>query len=80
MNGYDSMMMKTPILDKDMKIRYSKDYSFLQSMYKSDIQMLRRGREITMPSDYDGTWEEADVTMEELQEYVKQGYAIKINC
>ncbi len=63
-----------------MKIRYSKDYSFLQSMYKSDIQMLRRGREITMPSDYGGTWEEADVTMEELQEYVKQGYAIKINC
>lgn len=63
-----------------MKIRYSKNYSFLQSMYKSDIQMLRRGKEITTPSDYGGTWEEADVTMEELQEYVKQGYAIKINC
>lgn len=63
-----------------MKIRYSKDYSFLQSIYESDLHMLRQEMEVTMPSDYGENWEEADVTMEELQEYVKQGYAIKINC
>ena len=63
-----------------MKIEYSKDYNFLQSMYESDIRSLRRGFPVTMNSDYSGTWGDADVTIEQLQEYVLKGYAIRINC
>ena len=64
-----------------MKIKISKDYSFMQSMYKYDAKRLREDYEsVTFYSDYGGTWEEADVTLEQLKEYVERGYAIKINC
>jgi len=63
-----------------MKIKYSKDYNFLQLMHESDIRSFRRGFPVTMKSDYSGTWEDADVTIEQLQEYVCKGYAIRINC
>ena len=62
-----------------MKIKFSKDYSWLKATYDSDRKRFRDGEELTFFSDYSGHWETADVTLEELQEYVKAGYAIKIN-
>ena len=52
----------------------------MQSTYKSDAKWLRAGNSVTFFSDYDGTWEEEDVTLERLKEYVDCGYSIKINC
>lgn len=63
-----------------MKIKFSKDYSWMQSTYESDIRRLSMHESLTPFSDYGGTWEEADVTLEQLKEYVERGYAIKINC
>lgn len=63
-----------------MKIKFSKDYSWMQSTYKSDVRRLRDYEPITTFPDYNGTWEEADVTIEQLKEYAERGYAIKINC
>ena len=63
-----------------MKIRISKDYSLMQNLFVSDRNLLRQRKQVTMFSDYDGTWEEKEVTLEELAEYVKANYAIKINC
>ena len=34
----------------------------------------------TYQTDYSPQWEEEDVTAEQLLDYIKQGYAIKINC
>lgn len=39
-----------------------------------------RDQNNTRFSDYSGTWETADVTSEQLQEYIEKGYAIRINC
>jgi len=63
-----------------MKIKFSKDYSWMQSTYEYDAKMSRDGESVTFLSDYCGTWEEGDVTLEQLKEYVERGYAIKINC
>ena len=63
-----------------MKIKFSKDYSWMQSTYEYDAKRLRTGESVTLFNDYGGTWEEADVTLEQLKEYVESGYAIKINC
>lgn len=69
-----------------MKIKVIKDYFWLQTTYESDMRLLSqnneisRNNEITMPSNYSGTWIEEDVTLEKLQEYVNNNYAIKINC
>lgn len=65
-----------------MKIKFSKDYSLMRATYESDINRsgVRRCESVTFFSDYGGTWEEADVTLEQLKEYVERGYAIKINC
>lgn len=48
-----------------MKIKVAKEYLLDQMIYKSD---------------YSSQWKEEDVTLEQLQEYVDKGYAIKINC
>ncbi len=63
-----------------MKIKYSKDYSLVHEIYEIDRRAAYRYQDSTRLSDYSGTWETADVTIEELQEYIKKGYAIKINC
>lgn len=63
-----------------MKIKFSKDYSWMQSAYQYDAKRLSMHESLTPFSDYSGTWEEADVTLEQLKEYVERGYAIKINC
>jgi hypothetical protein len=66
-----------------MKIKLSKDYSLMKSIYDCDMRNLRNlsiCESITCFSDYNGTWEEADVTLKQLKEYAERGYAIKINC
>ena len=63
-----------------MKIKYSKNYSLVREIYEIDRRAAYRYQYHTQLSDYSGTWETADVTIEELQEYIKKGYAIKINC
>ena len=65
-----------------MKIKFSKDYSWVLATYEYDMKRAGagRGESITILSNYGGTWEEADVTIEQLKEYVERGYAIKINC
>ena len=63
-----------------MKIKFSKDYSWMKIMQETDIRSSREGANITTPSEYRVTWEDADVTQEQLEEYVNKGYAIRINC
>lgn len=63
-----------------MKIKYSKDYSWMKTIYDSDVRSIRNYENITYPTGYSATWEEADVTLEQLQEYVNKGYSIRINC
>lgn len=63
-----------------MIIKYSKNYSFLRWQYESDLRHYNSDINVTFASDYSGTWEEEDVTLEQLQEYASKGYAIKINC
>lgn len=52
----------------------------MKMMQKSDIRCLRKGIDLTTPSEYCVTWEVADVTPEQLEEYASKGYAIRINC
>ena len=65
-----------------MKIKVSKEHWFDQMMYESDIRAYRdEGRFArTFRSDYSSQWKEEDVTIEQLESYIKKGYAIKINC
>ncbi len=63
-----------------MKIKYSKDYSWMKAIHDYDVKQLREYHDITCATGYSATWEEADVTLEQLQEFVNKGYAIRINC
>lgn len=63
-----------------MKIKFSKDYSWMEMMRESDTRRLRRDADLTMMSEYSATWEDADVSQEQLEEYANKGYAIRINC
>jgi len=63
-----------------ISIRISKDYNLKMFMYESDVSRIRRGQHFTIPNDYELNWEEIEVTNEELFDYIKKGYAIKINC
>ena len=62
-----------------MKIKFSKDYSWMKTMHEYDRRRLREYEDFTIPSEYPVTWEDADVTQEQLEEYVNKGYAIRIN-
>ena len=67
-----------------MKIKFSKDYSWKETMQEYDRRHSREcdilSYDFTTPSEYLVTWEDADVTQEQLEEYVSKGYAIRINC
>lgn len=63
-----------------MTIRVSKDYILKMVMYESDVSRIRRGKHFTMPGGYEPEWETIEVTVEQLQDYISKGYAIKINC
>lgn len=63
-----------------MKIKIAKNYWLDNALYESDRQAYWNYENITYKSDYSSKWEEEDVSLEQLEIYVKQGYAIKINC
>lgn len=63
-----------------MKVKICKDYNIDRMMYESDRRSFLRGEDRTYMSDYSSTFEERDVTMDELVELINQGVAIKINC
>ena len=68
-----------------MKIKVAKDYCWDQLIYESDLRFHREAcdtwyPEKTYKSNYNSRWTEEDVTLEQLQEYIDKGYAIKINC
>lgn len=68
-------------LIKLIKIKVSQDYGWKTMMQDSDDIRRARDRErFTTPSDYIPIWREIEVTEEELLDYVKNGYSIKINC
>jgi len=62
-----------------MKIKISKNYGWMKSMYEYDSKRLRQGEHFTIMSNYSPEWEIIEVTNEELFECIKKGYAIKIN-
>lgn len=63
-----------------MKIKISKNYSLIKTIYNSDFKRLREGENIICPIEYMAIWDEENVTLEQLQEYVNKGYPIIINC
>ena len=64
-----------------MKIRVSEDYYWKQMMYESDIDNARKHISSTFPTNYTPTFKSVEVSsLEEIEEYVSKGYAIKINC
>ena len=67
-------------LIKLIKIKVSQDYGWKTMMQDSDIRRIRDRERFTTPSDYIPTWKDIEVTEEELLDYVKNGYSIKINC
>ena len=69
-----------PFNEKKISIKISKDYAWKTMVYKSDVHRIRQGECLTIPSDHTSEWEEIKVTNDELFNYIKKGYAIKINC
>jgi hypothetical protein len=65
-----------------MVIKIAKNYNLDQMLYESDRKAYWDDDPLarTLKSDYSSKWEEEDVSLEELGIYIKQGYAIKINC
>ena len=65
-----------------MKIKVCKDYSLDQMIYESDRRCCFNydNYNFTNLPDYSSDFETVDVTEDELMEYIKKGYAIKINC
>ena len=49
-------------------------------IYESDCRSARSGINKTYLSEYGGYWVSEEVTLQTLQEYILNGYAIKINC
>lgn len=63
-----------------MKIKISKDYWWKNMGWEFDSHRYRQGEQFTQASDYNPVFEEVEVTQKELLDYIKKGYAIKINC
>lgn len=68
-----------------MKIKVAKNYILDQIIYETDKKFYRENKDYWIPektykSDYNSIWDEEDVTIEQLQDYIQKGYAIKINC
>ena len=67
-------------LIKLIKIKVSQDYGWKNMMHDSDIRRVRDKERFITTSDYMPIWREIEVTEEELLDYVKNEYSIKINC
>lgn len=66
-------------MDK-IKIKVAKDYLLTKMIYESDYRSARSGISKTYLAEYGGDWITEEVTLQTLQEYISNGYAIKINC
>lgn len=66
--------------ENKISILVSKDYDWKKMTWETDAYRIRHNEHLTMPDDYAPEWEEIKVTNEELFDYIKEGYAIKINC
>lgn len=62
-----------------MKITYSENYNLNLWRHNQDALMLRYGNDVTY-APFSSFWIEKDVSLDELQDLVTKGYAIKINC
>lgn len=65
-----------------MKIKVAKDSVLMNEIRRYDRERYEKDGHFggTWLSDYSPKWVEEDVTLENLEEYAKNGYAIKINC
>lgn len=64
----------------NIKIKVAKDYLLTKMIYESDCRSARSGISKTYLAEYGGDWIIEEVTLQTLQEYISNGYAIKINC
>ena len=62
-----------------MKIKVCKDYDYYETLFYNDNLNLRCGIKSTLPSSYIKFYKE-EVSESQLLDYIKKGYAIKINC
>lgn len=64
-----------------MRVKFSKDYPFNGFLEELDRKGLTHwGGDFTRAPRINSTWEEKDVTIDELHEMISKGYAIRINC
>ena len=62
-----------------MKIKINKNYHLCHDLYESDMERIRQRETFTYSTIYSPTWETVDVILEQLEEYAKAEYLIKIN-
>jgi len=63
-----------------MKVKVCEEYALDQMIYDIDRKSARDYMPHTYKSDYSSKFVERDVTLEELEQLIKKGAAIKINC
>jgi len=63
-----------------MKIKVCKTYTLDQVLWEFDSKCTRQRVNLTYKSDYNSVFEPEDVDEITLLDYIKKGYAIKINC
>jgi len=68
-----------------MKIKVCKSKWLTDVIYKADREFHNNNDDYWYPqktylSDYSPHFEDEDVTIDQLHEYISKGYAIKINC
>ena len=61
-----------------MKIKVCKTYTLDKMLW--DFDSKRANENLTYKSDYSSIFEPEDVDETTLLDYIKKGYAIKINC
>lgn len=66
--------------EKNMKIKIKvcKDYDYYETLFYNDNLNLRCGIKSTLPSSHITFYKE-EVSKSQLLDYIKKGYAIKIN-
>jgi len=63
-----------------MEIRICKTYTLDQMIWEFDSKCARQRKSLTYKSDYNSVFEPEEVDEITLLDYIKKGYAIKINC
>lgn len=62
-----------------IKIKVCKDYDYYETLFYNDNLKLCCGIKSTRPSSHI-TFHKEEVSKSKLFDYIKKGYAIKINC